>query len=104
MWFRKGFHFLLTAGRVALLEDCCYLRVHLDLVILFALELVPLVHPRLHPLLEWLSNQCVDDIAYVGPREFQHLSGQWAAPGPPVGAGPQTAAGSRSSAPRTSEW
>jgi hypothetical protein len=65
---------LLTACGIALVEDCCYLWIKLDLVFLLAPQIMPLVHSLLDPSLENFSDQCVDHIAYVRSRKLHYLS------------------------------
>ena len=65
---------LLTGNGCRLMEDSCYLRIHGDHVV--ALECNPLVTAIdlcIHPVLEVLPHNGVDNICQVGSAELLYL-------------------------------
>ena len=65
---------LLTADRLARLEDLGDLWIHVDHHVLLGLELlVARVHPGLHPLGEDVARDGVDHVCYVLPGQLLEL-------------------------------
>ena len=65
---------LLTASGVAGLEDLIDGWVHQNLVFLFSDLLMPLIHPLVDPVLEWLSDYYEYYVRDILPRHPINLS------------------------------